>query len=91
MAELHNEEGQFDNYWVTAYLAEHPKSTGKEAVGAFREMLTTYNTPEKVIPPAPNIPAGNGSVFMEQVDRAKLQNRDTRLELIEKALERAKT
>lgn len=93
MKNLHTDEGQFDDDWVMTYLARNEKATGKQAVEAFHEMRKSYDTPkEKVIPPAPNIPAGNGSVFTEQVDMKKLrENKEERLDLITRALERAKT
>lgn len=90
IARLHTEQGEFDDDWVMTYLARNEKATGLDAVNAFKEMVQSYNTPkEKVIPPAPNVPQGNGSVFSEQVDLKKL-SRDEKLDLIARALERAK-
>jgi len=91
-AQLHNEQGAFDDRWVQNYLAENPKSNGKDAVDAFRAMLNEYGTPkkdEKEIPPAPIIPRGSGSIIPEQVDLTKL-TKDQRLDLMAKALERSR-
>jgi hypothetical protein len=90
--QLHNEQGAFDDRWVHNYLAENPKSTGKDAVDAFRTMLGEYGTPTKVekeIPPGVKIPVGTGSIIPEQVDLTKL-SKSEQLDLMVKALERSK-